>query len=294
MLEQIINAVVKITLVEMMVTIGLGITLADLGATVRNWRLLGGAMAANYVAVPIATVVLLGLFRADPMVSVGFLILAVCPGAPFAPGLASLAKGNVTSAAGLMVVLAGSSAVAAPLLLGLLLPWVQGGSAGERVPIDARQIALGLFVMQLLPLFAGTIVRRVWPGLARRLQGPAVAGSQVLGLLAGGLVMAAHLELLARIGVTAYLGMLLLLLVSLGAGWIAGGSNGVTRRTLALTTSLRNVGVALAIAVGAFANTAAVTAVVAYFVVEVLGSLLVAWWWSTRPFPTSRPAVAAA
>jgi len=43
-----------------------------------------------------------------------------------------------------------------------------------------------------------------------------------------------------------------------------------------------------------FAFVAAVTAVVAYFVVEVIGSLFVAWWWSTRPSPSSRPAVAAA
>ena len=64
------------------------------------------------------TVGLLLLFQpADIMVPAGFLILAVCPGAPFGPGCTRIAKGNVATAVGMMVLLAGSSALAAPLLL---------------------------------------------------------------------------------------------------------------------------------------------------------------------------------
>ena len=52
------------------------------------------------------------------------------------------------------------------------------------------------------------------------------------------------------------------------------------RRALALTTSLRNVGVGLVIVTGNFGGTAAVTAVLAYGIFEIVGSLLLALVWS--------------
>jgi BASS family bile acid:Na+ symporter len=51
---------------------------------------------------------------------------------------------------------------------------------------------------------------------------------------------------------------------------------------MTLTASLRNVGVGLVIATGAFAGTSAVTAVLVYGLFEVVGSLMLALWWGRR------------
>ena len=61
-IDKLINFLVTITLIEMMVAIGLGVTFADLVAVARNWRLVARAALANYVCVPVATVGLLLLF----------------------------------------------------------------------------------------------------------------------------------------------------------------------------------------------------------------------------------------
>ena len=76
--------------------------------------------------------------------------------------------------------------------------------------------------------------------------------------------------------------MLLLLLASWAAGWLLGGPEPDTRKAVTLTTSLRNVGVGLVIATGCFAGTPAVTAVLVYGLLEVLGSLLMAQGWARR------------
>jgi bile acid:Na+ symporter, BASS family len=88
--------------------------------------------------------------------------------------------------------------------------------------------------------------------------------------------------MLAGIPMTAFAGMLILLITSLVIGWIAGGPGRDDRRTMALTTSLRNVGLGLVIVTGNFAGTPAVSAALAYGIVEVLGSLAVALWWARR------------
>jgi BASS family bile acid:Na+ symporter len=272
-LDQLINVLVTITLIEMMAAIGLGVTFVDLIGVARNWRLVVRAALANYVCVPAATVGLLLLFDAHPMVAAGFLILAVCPGAPYGPPFTALAKGDVPVAIGLMVILAGSSAIIAPLLLHYLLSLV---SRSEPLQVDATQIVVTLLVTQLLPLGVGVAVRQWRPLVAERLSKTAHLISKVLNLLVVGLILATQFPLFAEIRPQGFLGMLALLIASWAAGWLLGGPGTASRITLTITTSLRNVGVGLVIATSAFAGTSAVTATLAYGLFAILGSLLLA------------------
>jgi hypothetical protein len=92
------------------------------------------------------------------------------------------------------------------------------------------------------------------------------------------LVVQGHL--LAHIRLSSFVGMLALLVVSLAAGWLLGGPGSDNRKTLALTTSLRNVGVSLVIATGdIFAGTPAGPTVMVYGWVEIFGSLALALAW---------------
>jgi BASS family bile acid:Na+ symporter len=284
-LDQLIHALVLITLIEMMVAIGLGATLVDLGGVARNWRLITRAALANYVCVPAATVGLLFLFNAQPMVAAGFLILAVSPGAPYGPPFTAIAKGKLGVAVGLMVILAGSSAILAPILLDHLLPLVSGD---ESLKIDATRVLGTLLVSQLVPLGLGVAVRQWRPLLADRLQKPADLGSKILNLVAVGLILVVHFPLLAEIRLRGFVGMLALLIASWVAGWLLGGPENDTRKTMTLTTSLRNVGVGLVIATDTFAGTPAVTAALAYGLFEVIGSLLLALAWARRA-PATEP-----
>jgi BASS family bile acid:Na+ symporter len=79
------------------------------------------------------------------------------------------------------------------------------------------------------------------------------------------------------------LAMLLWLSLSIGLGWLAGGPQDKCRRAVALTTSIRNVGLGVVITTSAFADTPAVTAVLAYGLVQLLGSFLLALWWHHTP-----------
>jgi bile acid:Na+ symporter, BASS family len=132
---------------------------------------------------------------------------------------AGIARASVPVAVGLMVILAGSSAIISPLLLQLLLPWISGGEA------------------------------------------PRIAG----------LILATQFSMPADIRVRGFVGMLILLVASLVIGWLAGGGGREVRSTMALTTALRNVGVGLVIVTANFSGTPAVSAALAYGIVEVLG-----------------------
>jgi BASS family bile acid:Na+ symporter len=278
-IDRWVNVLVTITLIEMMVAIGLDVALSDVLAAARQWQVTLRAAAANYLLVPAATIALLVLYQANPMVAAGFLILAACPGAPYGPPFTAIAKGNVATSVGLMVILASSSAVVAPLLLSVLLPLVSGNA---RLRIDATRLIVTLSVTQLLPLCAG-LGLRVWrPGLAARMRSPAGLVSKILNLVTVGFILVTQYHTFLQIRASAFGGMLVLLIASLAAGWLLGGPARDGRQAMALTTSLRNVGISMVIAAGSFPGTPALTAVLAYGVVELLGSLALAWWWGRR------------
>ena len=199
--EQLIRILVTITLVEMMAAIGMGVRLQEVGQIARDLRLLLRAAIANYASVPLVTVGLLPWFAPPPLISAGFLIVAVCPGAAYGPPFTAMARGNVAAAVGLMVILAGSSAICTPLLLRALLPMM---AKGRILRVDVTRMVVMLLLTQLLPLSAGLALRQSLPALANRLKRPADALSATLNLSVLGLIVIARFEMLAATHLRAF------------------------------------------------------------------------------------------
>jgi BASS family bile acid:Na+ symporter len=270
----------------MMLATGLCVRVVDSIGVARDERLLIGAGLANYVAVPVAAIILLVLMNADPMAAAGILILAVCPGAPYGPPLTALAGGKIAVSVGLMIILAVSSVLMTPVLLFLLLPLT---SRGISLHVDPPAMLGVILAIQLLPLCLGLAVSHWRPDLAARLLTPAVAVGKVLNAATFTVILITHGPQLLDIQPSSILAMVTLLGVSILAGWSAGGRGSGDRKAVALTTSMRNVGLGLVIAASGFAGPSAVAAVVAYGLVQLLASFLLALWWRWAPSLAVRP-----
>jgi BASS family bile acid:Na+ symporter len=291
-LNQLVNVLAPITLFEMMVAIGMGVSVADALRVATDWRLVGKAAAASYGCVPAAAIGLLILFQADPYVAAGFLIVAVCPGAPYGPPFTGIAKGNVAVSVGLMVVLAGSSALLTPLLLWILLPFVLQflpALPADSAPlaIDGGKIVTTLLVAQFLPLCLGLALRHYRPLWADRLTKPANRLSTILNLVLLALIVWAQFDMLIGVPLRGYVGMALLVLASIAAGWVLG--DGSIKSAMVMATSVRNVGVCLVIVTAAFAGTRAVAAVTVFALFQTIVMALVAVGWSRLPAAPSQP-----
>jgi bile acid:Na+ symporter, BASS family len=266
----LVNLLTIAGLIAIMLSMGFKVTFAEVAAPVRKPRLVVNGLLANFVLAPAATAALLYLFRADPLVSVGFLILAVCPGAPLGPPFTAVAKGDVAYATGQMVILAGASALLSPALLGLMLPRLFRAS---ELHIDYLAIVQTLLASQLLPLGIGLSVHHFAPHLARRLVKPVGLVGNLLLVIVVALVLVQQYESLASVRPRGWMAMAILLAATIGIGWVCGGPARPTRKALAVTTGIRNAAVALVIVSGNFADTAAVTAVVAYALVSIFATL---------------------
>jgi BASS family bile acid:Na+ symporter len=266
----LVNVLTLAGLIAIMLSMGLRVTVAEVLAAVRKPRQVVLGLVANFVLVPAVTLGLLYLFDINPMIALGFLILAVCPGAPVAPPFVAIARGDVPGAIGQMVILGGLSALLSPALLSVLLPQLL--PAGE-MRIDYLAIVRTLLIAQLLPLAIGLGIHHGAPRLSERIAKPVglLANLLLLGVVV--LVLAQQYAALAIVRLRGWVGMLLLLAASLGIGWLCGGPGVATRKSLALTTGVRNVAVALVIVSDNFPDTLGVSAVVVYGLVSIFATL---------------------
>ena len=169
-----------------------------------------------------------------------------------------------------MVVLAGLSALVAPALLTVLLRWLL---PENELTFDYLGIVKILLITQMLPLGIGLALHEWMPALVARTAKPIALAANLLLLGLVGVILWEQFQTLLAIRSLAWLGMLILLFASLIIGWCCGGFDRAARRALAVTTGVRNAAVGLAIATTSFAETPAVTAVVAYAVVAIFGTL---------------------
>lgn len=262
-----------IGLMTLMLAMGLKSPPASVLNSLRQPRLVLMTLVANYILVPAVTVALLMLFQPTPLVAAGFLILAACPGAPVAPPLVALAKGDTSQSTGQLILLAGTSAVLSPLLLWLLFKRLLPHS---ELPIDYVALLRTLFLLQLLPLGVGLGIHHCRPAFSAAVAKPLSSIANLLLLAVITLLLITQYDMLSEIRLRGWSGMMLLLGLSLGIGWLCGGPGVPGRMSLSLTTAVRNAAVALVIVAGPLTGTPAATAVVAFSLVSILGALLTA------------------
>jgi bile acid:Na+ symporter, BASS family len=269
---ELVTPVSLALLVAMAITAGLKVKVEDVVGAFRRTRPMILGLVLNFLIIPAVAIGLIQVLDAPPLVAAGVLIMAVCPGAPFAlPGTA-VARGDVPFAVGLMVANVVLSVVLAPLLLGLLLGGIPGA---EDLKIDYPKIILTLLASQLVPLGLALWFHRRYPERAGKLARPMeiVQNLLVVAVVVVGLL--AQYKSLGHLTLTFFLGFYLLFAAGLVGGWLLGGPDKGVRKAMAFSSPQRNSGVAMVIAAANFPATPAVAVSVVFAVLLTLTGLAV-------------------
>src|SRR2546426_8184700 len=142
-----------------MLAMGLGLTVGEIVAPLRNARLVVLSLLVNFVLMPLGALALADVLRLDQPLGVGLLLLGAAAGAPFLPKLAQIAKGNLAFGVGLMVLLMVITVGYLPLVLPAFLPGVS---------VNPTKIACSLFFLMLVPLAVALAVNARFPSVAAR------------------------------------------------------------------------------------------------------------------------------
>jgi bile acid:Na+ symporter, BASS family len=262
-MQKATSAAMLVFVVSSMLAMGLGLTVAQIIAPLRNVRLVVLSLLANFVLIPLAALALAKMLRLDEPLGVGLLLLGAAAGAPFLPKLAQIAKGNLAFAVGLMVLLMVVTVGYLPLVLPALLPGVS---------VNPAKIARSLFLLMLLPLAGALAVNAQSPTAAARAKPVLNQASNLSLILLVLLLTVVNINnVLAVFGTRGILAGLLLIGLAYGVGLLLGGPATDTRAVLALGTAQRNIAAALVVGSQSFSDPKVVVMVV---VVAIVGLLI--------------------
>jgi bile acid:Na+ symporter, BASS family len=270
----------KASVMLVVFALGLKTRVQDVTYFVRHPGLLARSLFAMDLVMPAFAIFAIAAVTTLPgPVKIAIAALSVSPVPPMMPGKAGKTGGTQEYAIGLLVAASVVALAFVPLAVGLL-----GVIFGVDMHVSFLTIATLMTTMILGPLTVGIIVRNSWPALAERVARPLRLAATVLLVI--GLVLILFKmwpQMMSLVGNGTLLVLAAFVLVGLAAGHFLGGPDPDDRSVLAIATSSRHPGVAIAIASASFPEQKlASAAIVLYLLVSALVAFPYVSWRKRR------------
>lgn len=241
----------------LMLGVGMRTAFGQVIDVARQFQLVLRGVLANFLVVPLLFYLALYWLPFRPDVVIGLLIMAAVPIAPMAPPFVGMAKGDVPYAVGLMTIVALLCVPLTPLILALCLPKSEAG-----LELDTLQIIQTLLTAQLIPIGLGMTINhlsRTWTEKLLRFVPKIGQVGLAISVL---LIVAAQAKQIIDLGVLPNLAVVLSIIICLIIGDVMMiGETAGRRRSLGISTAIRNVALGLLIVNSNYPGTPAVAIV---------------------------------
>ncbi|MEZ4217867.1 MAG: hypothetical protein R3E88_15385 [Myxococcota bacterium] len=273
----ITEALVPAAMFALMVGMGLTLAPADFRRIAAYPRPTVVGTLLQLVAMPLAGIALAHLFALPPLLAVGLVIVAACPGGTMSNLVAHLGRAD----AALSVTLTATATAATLFTLPL---WVRAvhdaGGAPLDMPVLETAARLGAFTV--LPVALGMLLRAVRPALARFERALSVGSAVVIVAgLAWESSSAGDLPIAESLAPAAWLCAL-----AFAMGWIVPLATGASAReaaTVAIELCVKNTVLGLVLATSSFDAIDPAVPIAAFMTFQMLGafaSIGLLWGWA--------------
>src|SRR6478609_11876636 len=161
--------VLPIALAVVMLGLGLGLTRADFERILKHPRVTVVALICQVLILPLVCFALIHAFALPPELAVGMMLLAAAPGGTSANLASHLFRGDVALNISLTAVNSVLALVSLPVLVNLSISYFGAGAA--EIGTQAKT-AIDVFVIVLLPVIVGMLLRSRRPAWADRMERP--------------------------------------------------------------------------------------------------------------------------
>jgi BASS family bile acid:Na+ symporter len=248
-IPEYINMLGYLFVVVYMFSVPLESTRGEIIGHFKNFSLMGRALLANFAIIPALGFIIARFLDLPPDFRTGLLLLAMAPGGLLALQFARVSKGNRVFAVALLLVFCLLAILITPLFVYLFFPREGAG----RLPFGWLTMMLVLLIA--VPLVVGRALQNLIPEQAPKLGlwlGRLSIVIFIVAAVTAGRYKSPAIKLMGATGIAA---VVLLILGAWVVGWLMGGPEIRNRKVLAISTSMRNVGVCLPIASNYFAGT---------------------------------------
>lgn len=278
-LQKLILIVLQASLFLSVFAIGLKASMQHATYLFRRPGELARAILAMNLAMPLFAVAVVLLFELNPAVEVALVALSVSPIPPLLPNKLMKAGSTDSYAIGLLIAAGLLAIIFVPLSMEILM-------RAFNVPLQmtVTSVAKLVFITILLPIGLGVTLRSLAPALADRLAKPIsqIAGVALLAAF-GVILLTSAPAFWSLIGNGTVIAFAAFVLAGLAIGHLLGGPKSEHRTALAISTSSRHPGIAIAIAAANRPEQKLATAaVLLYILVSAVASIPYHRWIKRR------------
>ena len=232
-----------ISLIIIMAGMGLTLTMRDFRQVLLYPRAMIIGSLAQVAVLPLLAFVLVWLLRLPPALAVGLVVIAACPGGTMSNVLTFLGRGNVALSIIVTVIASFVTIISLPMFTNLALDLYVARDIEAPVRLPLVDTIITLFVVILLPVLAGMLVRARKPWLADRAERfVGLFGVVVLAVLVALIVWQTRTEIVTLL-VLAGPAAVVLNVVGIALGFAASRVFGINARdalTLAIELGIKN------------------------------------------------------
>jgi BASS family bile acid:Na+ symporter len=255
--------------------LGLSAHLDDVTYLLRHPRHLVRSLVSMFVIMPVICVSVALLTNLPPAIKVALVALAISPVPPFLPQKQLMVGGHRAYVVGLMSFAAVVSMVFVPVVTSLFGQWFHHPAS-----LPPAKVAKIVLLTILIPMLLGVLLDHRMPSFAAKVARPAARVGQLLLVVC---LVPAFIRLWplisSFIGDGTVLKLAVIALIGTAVGHILGGPDAFDRRVLALSTSARHPGVAIAVATSAYSDgKLALGAVLLYVLVVIIVTVPYVLW----------------
>jgi bile acid:Na+ symporter, BASS family len=255
--------------VAMMVAVGMGLEAHHFTEIARRKRLVPAALLGQMVLLPVIGWCIARFMALPPHLCAGILLMAACPVGDIANFYTAIARGNTA----LSVAVNTLSCLLAALTMAVVFE-LYARVAGEPFAFAAPplQLVIRVMLMTAAPIAGGVVLRRLAFRFAARI-GPMIQAACIAGI--GGIIamiVVVQADLLVVEWKPAAVASLALMTVAMAGGWLMSALMGLQtteRIAFAVIFSVRNVALAMAVAVTLLGRVEYAAFAVVYFLTEV-------------------------
>lgn len=151
------DLLLPVGLAFIMFSLGLGLRIADFRRVLKRPAVMAAGLLAQVILLPASAFVIAQQAGLEPRLAVGLMILAACPGGVTAGMVTRLAGGDTALSISLTALTSLVAFLSVPLIVGASMTYFLGQTSSVALPVG--QLVGGLFVITLLPVVAGLLLR---------------------------------------------------------------------------------------------------------------------------------------
>ena len=180
-MTSITGIILAISLMIIMFGMGLSLVFSDFKRIVTYPKAVFVGLISQIVVLPIIGYLIATYLNLSPTIAIGIMLLAACPGGATSNLLTHLAKGDLALSVTLTAISSLLSIITIPIIIQFALSHF--GNQTQSISVDAVTMIKQLFVIVLIPVSIGMLIKAKYPIFADRMDKPVKIASTIIFIL---------------------------------------------------------------------------------------------------------------